>query len=152
MKMKKMVALSLTGAMAVSAFPISGSCEEQNTITFPLEETMEFTAVDRMNADALLGDATGWKAFCEMANISVDLTEVKTTDVAEKVSLIMAGNDYPDFFFKVTAGDEYELGVEGEGILIPLEDLIREYAPNLTAALDELDGWKQLEQADGHIY
>ena len=39
-----------------------------------------------------------------------------------------------------------------QGIFIPLEDLIREYAPNLTAKLDEMDAWEYITSSDGHIY
>lgn len=39
-----------------------------------------------------------------------------------------------------------------QGLFLPLEDLIREHAPNLTKVLDERDAWKYLTSADGHVY
>jgi putative aldouronate transport system substrate-binding protein len=70
----------------------------------------------------------------------------------EKRNLLLASGEYPDIFlksgFSISDMDKYG----GQGIFIPLEDLIREYAPNLTKLLDERDGWGYLTSSDGHIY
>lgn len=65
---------------------------------------------------------------------------------------MLASGEYPDMLFKsgIGMGDLTKYG--GQGILIPLEDLIHEYMPNLTAKLDEIDGWQYLTSPDGHIY
>ena len=39
-----------------------------------------------------------------------------------------------------------------QGLFLPLEDMIKQYAPNLSARLDEMDGWDYLTSSDGHIY
>ncbi|MBO5070955.1 MAG: extracellular solute-binding protein, partial [Roseburia sp.] len=84
-----------------------------------------------------------------MTNVSFDLTEVTVAESSEKTNLLLASGDYPELFFK----NGFDPGrYAEEGIFIPLEDLIREYAPNLTALLDEKDAWDYLAADDGHIY
>lgn len=123
--------------------------DAEEGIVFPLEETVKFTGFAAMNGEVALSDTLTWKTMLEMGNIEVDLTNVLNTDVDEKRNLLLSSGQYPDFFIKANI-DANKYGPEG--ILIPLEDLIREYAPNLTALLDERDGWKALKASDGHIY
>lgn len=120
-------------------------------IVFPLAETVEFTGFAVDKGEYSLSDATAWKKMQEMANISIELTEVPNTEAREKASLVQASGDYPDFFFKSTAvGDANEYGMQG--IYIPLEDLIKKYMPNLSAILDERNAWGSITAPDGHIY
>ena len=40
-----------------------------------------------------------------------------------------------------------------DGVILPVEDLIEQYAPNIKAAIDEdTDGKKLATAADGHMY
>ena len=176
MKFKKLTALGIAVMMTVSVLTACGNttepeqssavsneqrqfgtqadtavaCEkESKEIVFPLEETMEFTGYAMMNGDDKLSESNAWKVACERANISFELTEVRAAEVEEKGNLIMAGGDYPDMLFKSTM-DTDSLGMDG--LLISLEDLIREYMPNLTTILDDRDGWKDITAGDGHIY
>lgn len=128
----------------------SSTEEESNEIVFPLEETMNFSCLGMMCNTYYLADNMAWKALLERANITMDLTEIKPAEMGEKGGLIMASGDYPEVLWKCAALGLDNLGMEG--ILIPLEDLIREYAPNLTAILDEVGGWEELAAPDGHIY
>lgn len=124
---------------------------QETSITFPLAETLSFTGCAITDKGYKLSESKGWQMSLDRANIEVELTEFDPSEIAEKTNLLLAGGDYPDFFFKNTKVDPEKYGVQ-DGILIPLEDLIREYAPNLTALLDELDGWKRITATDGHIY
>lgn len=172
---KKVVALLLTGVMAVStlfgcgqaasnnevqstektqestAQSATSEVEEEKGITFPLAEKLSFTGCAITDKGYKLSESKGWQMSLDRANIEVELLEFDNAELKEKTNLLLAGGDYPDFFFKNNVPDVQKYGVE-EGILIPLEDLIREYAPNMTALLDEMDGWKYITAADGHVY
>ena len=124
---------------------------EETGITFPLAETLSFTGSAITDKGYKLSESKGWQMSLDRANIEVELLEFDNAELSEKTNLLLAGGDYPDFFFKNGIPNVQKHGVE-EGILIPLEDLIREYAPNLTALLDELDGWKYITATDGHVY
>lgn len=121
---------------------------EDKGITFPLEETMSFSMVTILNSgEYKLSELPVWKELCEAANISFEYTEMLHSESKEKCGLLISSDSYPDVFFKTQNGDAFG----AEGIAIPLEDLIREYAPNLTALLDER-GWESMEAPDGHVY
>ncbi len=126
---------------------------EKKNVTFPLAETMEFTVATIVQSDnnSKLSDSPAMKYALERANISFDyIAEVPNAEALEKFNLLMAGDEYPDMFFKRNPGNVDQLGADGK--LIPLEDLIREYAPHCAALLDERDGWGAITAADGHVY
>lgn len=179
MKFKKLIALVAVSIMTISTLSAcgntasnstsasgSGKTEEQSGsndtastdttvavedtgIVFPLEEAMTFTGFAGMNNDYKLSETLAWQTALEMGNLNIELTEVLGSELSEKTSLILSSGKYPDIFIKTSVdGDEYGM----EGIFIPLEDLIKEYMPNLTAFLDEIDAWQYITAADGHIY
>ena len=122
------------------------------SITFPLAETMEFTSFSGMNQSYTLPDTLAMQEAMSRANINITFDSVLSADLTEKRNLMLASGEYPDMLFKsgIGMGDLTKYG--WQGILIPLEDLVHEYMPNLTAKLDEIDGWQYLTSPDGHIY
>ncbi|WP_285363006.1 extracellular solute-binding protein [Microbacterium sp. LMC-P-041] len=75
----------------------------------------------------------------------------------EKRQISLASGDYPDAYFLVPWVDGFSrneiLKYGQQGVLVPLEDLIDEYAPNLAERFEEKPDWKQSVTApDGHIY
>lgn len=177
MKLKKAMAVTLAAAMSLSLLagcgnegkPSSGSGQNSSSnkeesgqdgngsgeggmldsVSFPLAETMTFTAVSGMNGDYTMTDNIAMQKALSDANIQIDFTNVLHSELNEKLSTMINGNNYPDIFYKSCVdADKYGK----QGILIPLEDLIRKYAPNLTALLDERDGWQYITASDGHVY
>ena len=124
---------------------------EEEGITFPLEEKLTFTGFAGMNGEYTVSDNFAWKKALERANIEIELTNVLSADLTEKRNLVLASGDYPDVFYKSGLGtDANKYGMQG--VFIPLEDLMREYAPNFCALMDETDGWSWITAADGHVY
>lgn len=121
-------------------------------VDFPLDATMSFTALAGMNGEYSLSDNPAMKKAMQDANIFIDFTSVISVDLEEKRNYSLSSGTYPDLFFKtmLEAADLEKYGKQG--IFIPLEDLMREYAPNLSARLDEMDGWEEIRSSDGHIY
>ena len=135
-----------------SAESAGGEEASGGSITFPLAETMEFTSFSGMNQSYTLPDTLAMQEAMSRANINITFDSVLSADLTEKRNLMLASGEYPDMLFKsgIGMGDLTKYG--GQGILIPLEDLVHEYMPNLTAKLDEIDGWQYLTSPDGHIY
>lgn len=128
--------------------------EVEKKLEFPLSEPITYDVFASSDAnDVEIGDALFMKKSLEGTNITLNITHVLNSERLEKRNLLLNSNNYPDFFYKAgfleTELEEY--GVEA-GILIPLEDMINEYAPNLKAFLDEKDAWDYLKSSDGHIY
>ena len=59
----------------------------------------------------------------------------------ERLNTLLMGNDYPHVLagWTLSTSDIIELGMS-DGLLLPLEDLIETYAPNISAVLDEPGG------------
>ena len=180
MKMKKLTALLCVAAMTVSLAACggtkdtaantdtSGSSKDETTvegdgtqtsaeasgerITFPLAETKEYSVFAIMNQDYDLKDNITMQTVLENANLQFDFQSVMGADLQEKRNLVLASGEYPDMFFKCgfasTDLDKYGK----QGLFLPLEDLIKQYAPNLTAKMDEMNGWDYITSGDGHIY
>lgn len=90
----------------------------------------------------------------EMTNVHMDYQEVPADGFAENKQLLFASNDLPDVFLRcgLNANEVATYGVTS-GQLMVLDDLIAEYAPNLTKLLEENPQIKQASVAsDGHIY
>lgn len=139
-----------TSEIKQSEESVPESTQEKEEIVFPLKDTMEFSAMTIMSGTYNVADNLAWNTLLDRANIKVDLTEFPASEMKEKGGLVMAGGDYPDFLFKCSYFDLDGYGQDG--LLIPLEDLIREYAPNLCNLLDERDAWGEITAPDGHVY
>jgi putative aldouronate transport system substrate-binding protein len=75
----------------------------------------------------------------------------------EKRQIALASGDYPDLFFLIPWVDAFTqaevLRLGQQGVAVPLEDLIKEHAPNIQKALDSNKTYKEMSTApDGHIY
>ena len=89
----------------------------------------------------------------ELTNINLDIMAIPDDGYNERKNLTFASGQLPDFFFggRLTPSDEVTYGAQG--FLIPLEDLIAQYAPNLQQILDENpDIRRSITAPDGHIY
>lgn len=145
MKLKRVLSLVLVASM------LTMTTAYGEGVTFPLEETMTFTVMNNyFGDDNKLADNPIMQMLTEDANIVFEHTEVVRAESVEKANLLINSGDYPDFFFQLPDLDWASLGADG--IVIPLEDLIREYMPNLSAILDEKNGWAEITSPDGHIY
>ena len=114
--------------------------------------TNSYTAFAMMNGEYALDETLAWKTWTEMFGLDVQMESVLGADLTERRNLTLASGDYPDFFIKsgFSLSDQSKYGAQGK--FIPIEDMIREYMPNLSAVLDERDGWAYLTASDGHIY
>lgn len=84
--------------------------------------------------------------------------EINPSDGAkEKRQISLASGDYPDAYLLTHYIDQFSqadlLKYGKQGVLIPLNDLIDKYAPNIKAAMEKNDNLRTLNTApDGNIY
>ncbi|WP_226003214.1 ABC transporter substrate-binding protein [Paenibacillus sp. BJ-4] len=94
-----------------------------------------------------------FKRLEKQTNIKIDWENIPDTDFAEKKNLLLASGDLPDAFYGAGFTDYDLINYGKDGTIIPLEDLIDKYAPNLKALLDRRPDIKSAITApDGHIY
>lgn len=89
----------------------------------------------------------------EDTNIAIEWNMLAPEVYLDKRNLQLASNDLPDAFLNSKFTDDELVRYGTDGTLIPLEELIEQYAPNLQAIFEERP---ELEAAvtasDGHIY
>lgn len=86
-------------------------------------------------------------------NIKIDWVNQVDQVYAEKKNLMLASDELPDVLYNTGLSDAEIVQNGANGTLVPLEDLIEEHAPNLSAILDERpDIRAALTASDGHIY
>lgn len=124
-----------------------------------------FPVVDETITLKMMGPGTGmqdwadmplFQEYAEKTNIEFDFITPPMNDFQTNLNLAFASGDLPDIIFgagsnNLTRAMEIDLG--SQGVLLPLEDLIEEYAPNLSKILEENpDIRKNITAPDGHIY
>lgn len=86
-------------------------------------------------------------------NIKFQFRTASADDYTQKKQLAFAGMDLPDVFYgaELTLAEEADYG--SQGLLVPLEDLIDQYAPNLKALMEKDPTLRaSITTPDGHIY
>ncbi|WDH97752.1 ABC transporter substrate-binding protein [Paenibacillus urinalis] len=154
--------LLLSGAIVISGCS-GGSGDSNNTeqaVDFNktglpiVEETISLKMVSPKAALAPeYSEMEIFKRLEEETNVNIEWENIPDTDFAEKKNLLLASGNLPDAFYGAGFSD-YELINYGEdGTIIPLEELIEQYAPNLKALLDRRPDIKtSITAPDGHIY
>ncbi|MBO9609851.1 MAG: hypothetical protein J7639_28095 [Paenibacillaceae bacterium] len=126
-------------------------------IAFPLAAPITLNIFASKNAAVKkdFKEMLAFKNLQQKTNVTVNWRLATAGDESnQKQSLLIASNDLPDAFYGAWVFSEAEIIKYGtEGILIPLEDLIKKHAPNLQKVFQqrpELE--KKLRAPDGHIY
>ena len=135
-----------------NSVPAASSGEERGEIEFPLPETYSIEAFAFSNTGQELDKTLSMQVMEERTNIHWNITAVSQAELEEKRNLSFNGGEYYDVFIKsgIDAVDTYKYAMQG--IVIPLNDLIDQYMPNLKKQLDEQDAWDNITSADGNIY
>ena len=95
----------------------------------------------------------------EMFGIQFDwqTTTMDGNAAKEKRQISLASGDYPELYMLIPWVDQFSqtdlLRYGQQGVILPLNDLIDEYGPNIKAALDNYPYFKAMATApDGNIY
>ncbi len=90
----------------------------------------------------------------EQTNVIINWNMAPEDGWNEKKSLLFASNELPDAFYGQNILTDVDIiKYASQGLLIPLNDLIDEYAPNLKKILDEHPEYRrQITAPDGKIY
>ncbi len=89
----------------------------------------------------------------KMSNVQMEFIEAPTDGFPEKKNLLFASNELPDIMYRsnITPLEAVRYGAGGQ--LIPLEDLIKDYAPNLNKLMEEYPEIRaSITTPEGHIY
>lgn len=99
-------------------------------------------------------DGIFWQDMEEKTNVHIEWTTFLDSEKDEKFSLMMTSGDYKDGFIGGLGGDNNIVEYGTQGIYIPLNDLIDQYAPNFLKKVEEVqpDIINRITTTDGSIY
>jgi len=115
------------------------------------EDPMELTLFYAFGANgAPTGDMPIWQAIQEYTNVAMrNVANPSIADDAESFNAMLLDNTKPDLILAQTG----TIQPVAQDLLIPLDDLIAEYAPNIQAYLNSLPEAKVAStHADGNTY
>ena len=151
--MRKISCIALILFLFAAAYAAAGAEGESAAAgDGPLVMSMFITLGERQQSMAP-GENRYTDYLQEKFNVSFDLTVVPGEARLEKQNLLLASGTYPDIFFdgQFSPADQMKYG--GQGVLIPINDLIANHGPDIEKAwelLPVLQKW--MVTPDGNIY
>lgn len=152
-------ALVLTASLTVLA--ACGSSNKASSpdyklqdVSFPLKETktLKFMTASSPLAPKDPNDKLILQRLEKETGVHIEWTNYQS-DFGEKRNLDISSGDLPDAIHNDGASDVELMNWAKKGVIIPVEDLIDKYMPNLKKILEERPEYKSLMTApDGHIY
>jgi putative aldouronate transport system substrate-binding protein len=143
-KMKKrFVAMILCTLLMISMMGCSGNTTEPSATPSKERTTLSMFSFDEGMKD-IINDSSVFQKLMEKTGVNLELEVVSGVNTDEKRSIMIAGGEYPDILDRI---DERFIDAEA---LIPLDDLIEEYGPNIKRVWG--DSINKLRHTDGKIY
>lgn len=130
---------------------------EVNAEGFPIvDEELEisfFANKPAQNEGNDWNDILIWNTYRDLTNIDVNWDLVSPDALEENRNLALGSGDLPDAFFLAQLSNTDLLRYGSQGVFLPLNDLIEEHAPNLTALMEsDPTIRKAITFPDGNIY
>ncbi|MBN2509170.1 MAG: extracellular solute-binding protein [Spirochaetales bacterium] len=143
MKMMKYLSVAILCFLSASLFAKGGK-EDLAALAakdprYPITLSV-FTQQPRQQPDA---DNKVYKYLKEKLGVTIKW-DILVGEIAQKRGVMIAGEDYPDLI------EINETQFIEAGALIPLEDLVEQYGPNIKKHFGR--HWDSLRSDDGHIY
>jgi putative aldouronate transport system substrate-binding protein len=94
-----------------------------------------------------------WIEMEKLTNIHFSFDLVSPDALQERKNLLLASGDYPDIFYGANLTGDEELAYGSQGILVKLDSLIDQYAPNIKKFFDGHPIYRGMVKAsDGNLY
>ncbi len=133
---------------------VSSPDYELKNVSFPVKKdvTLKFMTTSSALAPKDPNDKLILKRLEKETGVHIDWTNYQS-DFGEKRNLDISSGDLPDAIHNDGASDTELMSWAKQGVIVPVEDLIKKYMPNLQKVLEEKPEYKSMITApDGHIY
>lgn len=151
--------LSLTACGGKNSVELNtGELQEVDTseLQFPLKEKATLTGMTSFpaNTESNPNNRTIFKRLQEKTNVEIKWTAIQGDQWGDKIALNMANpKTLTDFIFSAGFGDSDLLKYADQGIIIPLEEYIDAYMPNLSAVFEKYPEYRTMStDSEGHIW
>ena len=165
---KRAMVLALAASMLVSMAACGGN-KSDNTLNtgemqevdlaelqFPLAEKATLTGMTQYpaNTESNPNNRTIFKRLQEKTIVEIEWKAIQGDQWGEKITLAMADTGtLTDFIFSAGFGDNDLLRYADQGVIIPLEDYIDAYMPNLKGVFDKFPEYRKMStDVNGHIW
>lgn len=164
---RRVIIAALTAGMILSMSACGGKSKVElntgelqevdlETLKFPLAEKATLTGMTSypVNTESNPNNRTIFKRMQEKTNVEIEWTAIQGDQWGDKITLAMANLDtLPDFIFSAGFGDNDLLRYAEQGVIIPLEEYIDAYMPNLKAVFEKAPEYKKMcMDTEGHIW
>ena len=153
------MALSLTACGGKDSVELnSGELQEVDLadLQFPLKEKATLTGMTSFpaNTESNPNNRTIFKRLQEKTNVEIEWTAIQSDQWGDKITLNMANpKTLTAFIFTAGFGDSDLLKYADQGIIIPLEEYIDAYMPNLSAVFEKYPEYRTMStDSEGHIW
>ncbi|WP_098742085.1 ABC transporter substrate-binding protein [Paenibacillus sp. EZ-K15] len=107
----------------------------------------QFASIENMDTNLFT------KHLEEKTNINIAWDLVPENALNDRKQLMLAGGDYPEVILQANLTKEEQMKYGSQGVFIPLNDLIDQYAPNIKKAMEDIPYMKaSITTPDGNIY
>lgn len=152
--MKKVLSLAIAAVMLVSTFGCSSKDSSKNAAPVSTTRTKQTSFKILYPKDVTEVSADQMEVFKvreQQTGIKITWDSPPLANFLERYNIVMASGDLPDSIINVPALDMIKYGPMGA--FIPLEDLIKQNAPNFTNCVNRDEAVRSgIAEADGHIY
>ena len=129
---------------------------DEATLQFPLKEKTTLTGMISYppSTESEPNNRTIFKRLQEQTNVEIDWTAIQSDQWPDKISLNMSDpNKLTDFIFTAGFTDSNLLRYGEYGAIIPLEEYIDAYMPNLKSVFDKYPEYRVMcTDVNGHIW
>ena len=149
--MKKFLALLLTLVLMVPTFAMA-------ELTRVSDEPVEFTFWAAYNATYQTDweNMKCWQYLEEATGVHINWELYTLDEMKEKIGILLASGDIkslPDAFFRCNITDSMLNKYGAEGMFMDINELVREFAPNLCEKMTDMNAWGSMLDPDtGALY
>jgi putative aldouronate transport system substrate-binding protein len=144
------------GATQGTTQEVTQAVQESKGIDFPLAESATLSILTSAEATSTQNpdEKVIYQRIQEETNVDVDWTcYVKDQFIDKRNLVLVKGDGMPDIILNADMGTLDILKYGNQGVIVPVDDLIEQYMPNLKKVLDENPSYRKLITApDSHIY
>jgi putative aldouronate transport system substrate-binding protein len=154
-----MISILLAGMLSACSNNQEASSEksksaEINSEGFPIvDEKITLSMFGPNVGRAKWEDMKYFKMMEKKTNIHFEFDTPPNDSFETQKNLLFASNELPDIFYGASLTNSEIIKYSEQGLLVPLDDLIEKYAPNVQEMFKEYpDVKKSITALDGHIY
>ena len=148
--------LMVTAIFATAPSASAAKSKEPDSYSFPLAEKAEINGLTNFPAgsESEPNNRTIFKRLEEATNVHVNWRAIQSDQWGDKITLEMSNaKTLPEFVFNAQFGDTDLLRYAKQGAIIPVEEYIDQYMPNLCKVFEQAPEYRTMcTDENGHIW